>query len=1137
MKKGFFKFTTALILFVFIFNLYGQVALACKQNYDNIKKQGEFLKTSISQITDGQEKMALVYDLEGLKSYKAAHEKLKSVSDVVYKDYSNAISFESDKNFIPSLLQDGIKIDHKGKIPTLNELLSSFETEINNQYVYTCWNTSDKLFEIKRDLSNYAVGLIYSGRCDNETVSLLADATKSFFMADKILCDTTINELENIISSTKDIKVRIKSTAMLKISEKMFENAKKHIKKGQVIPSAILYEITYEKLLETLKMCGFEYSKTMLEDERDSDGDGISDAFELIFGTNPFKADTDGDGLSDGIEFKISKVCSPTDYDTDKDRISDANEDSDNDGLINKKEAELGTDITNKDSDGDGLNDGLEVNVLKTDPLKYDTDEDGLSDGDEYKLGTNPLVPDSDNNGIPDSQEKFKQNKIENFNINISNEKNIVKNVTVNFKATGNAETSTVVENVYNKSISTNVVGRVSYPFDIRTTSIFDEAIVSFNYDENALGDIDTEDLGVLWFDEANRNYVLMDSTVDANNQTISFTTTHFSEYLLINKSIWFDSWRKELNYGRQTDDTGETQYYDIVLAIDSSGSMDWNDPDDLRKVAAKQFIDAFLPEDQGAVVDFDGSADILIHLTKSKDSIKTAIDTIDSSGITNIDAAINTGIDELISSYAKEENQKIIILLTDGEGDYYSSTTQRAINNKIKIYTVGLGSDVDEVLLETIAAATDGIYYQIASSDDLLDAFKRVQDDTIGEGDTTDTDGDGLPDIVEITGFRVITGEIIKTDPYNYDTDGDGLSDGEEVGKLTFATFASTQIPFDSRPYYNMISYPDKKDSDNDGYDDDIDIDPFVYNTPDEQEFIADDMDVDEEIFWSFAWGVVASAVENGLNSANDVATVVNSLFFGTQFASFGYISFSEKKEEMLEFIESKVTCESAYYFGKTVTDTILTVAGVIGTVQGIATMISGGSGVIASVGAEVFSGGTLTPAVAVSVAISLATTAVGAAEAGICFSLAKSAAGNVKKNTSKLMSSFGKKSNSQILRDNMKAKAKINPNFQKEPKYDNDAHHIVPATAKRAKIAREILKKFDIHFNDAENGVFLPSKAGIPEAAPASIHTGRHLNSYIDKITDMLQRANPQNKSDCIKVLDKIREMLLDGTLKLQK
>lgn len=261
-----------------------------------------------------------------------------------------------------------------------------------------------------------------------------------------------------------------------------------------------------------------------------------------------------------------------------------------------------------------------------------------------------------------------------------------------------------------------------------------------------------------------------MDSNIDTENQTISFKTTHFSEYLLINKNIWFNLWRKELSYGRPTDDIGENQYYDIVLAIDSSGSMDWNDPDGLRKVAAKQFIDAFLPEDQGAVVDFDGLANVLIHLTKNKNDIKTAIGTIDSSGSTNINAAINTGIDELLSSNAKEENQKKIILLTDGEGDYYSSTTQRAIDNEIKVYTVGLGSDVDEVLLETIASATEGKYYQIASSEDLLDAFKRVQDDTIGEGDTTDTDGDGLTDIIETTGFRVFTGEIIKTDPYKYE-------------------------------------------------------------------------------------------------------------------------------------------------------------------------------------------------------------------------------------------------------------------------------------------------------------------------------------------------------------------------------
>jgi hypothetical protein len=51
----------------------------------------------------------------------------------------------------------------------------------------------------------------------------------------------------------------------------------------------------------------------------------------------------------------------------------------------------------NPDTDGDGLNDGDEVNVHGTNPLIADTDGDGLGDGDEYLIfGTDPLNPDSD---------------------------------------------------------------------------------------------------------------------------------------------------------------------------------------------------------------------------------------------------------------------------------------------------------------------------------------------------------------------------------------------------------------------------------------------------------------------------------------------------------------------------------------------------------------------------------------------------------------------------------------------------------------------------------------------------------------------------------------------------------------------
>jgi len=50
----------------------------------------------------------------------------------------------------------------------------------------------------------------------------------------------------------------------------------------------------------------------------------------------------------------------------------------------------------NSDSDGDGLNDGEEINMYRTDPLNPDTDGGSVSDLIEVNRGTNPLNPDDD---------------------------------------------------------------------------------------------------------------------------------------------------------------------------------------------------------------------------------------------------------------------------------------------------------------------------------------------------------------------------------------------------------------------------------------------------------------------------------------------------------------------------------------------------------------------------------------------------------------------------------------------------------------------------------------------------------------------------------------------------------------------
>lgn len=64
--------------------------------------------------------------------------------------------------------------------------------------------------------------------------------------------------------------------------------------------------------------------------------------------------------------------------------------DTDGDGLSDVMERSLGLNINNIDTDGDGLFDREEVEVYKTDPKNADTDGDSFSDGDEVKAGYNP---------------------------------------------------------------------------------------------------------------------------------------------------------------------------------------------------------------------------------------------------------------------------------------------------------------------------------------------------------------------------------------------------------------------------------------------------------------------------------------------------------------------------------------------------------------------------------------------------------------------------------------------------------------------------------------------------------------------------------------------------------------------------
>ena len=175
----------------------------------------------------------------------------------------------------------------------------------------------------------------------------------------------------------------------------------------------VIYEPVYfnEALYKFAYKITFSYDSNYIisdEDyEKDTDGDGLIDAFEYLYMTDKENVDTDGDGLSDYIEV-MHLDYNPLSNDTFKDGINDGDRDYDNDKLTNIEEVNYGTELYNVDTDYDTLNDYEEINLHHTNPLSIDTDEDLLIDPDELKLGLDPTNPRTDGVTL-DSERKIEQ--------------------------------------------------------------------------------------------------------------------------------------------------------------------------------------------------------------------------------------------------------------------------------------------------------------------------------------------------------------------------------------------------------------------------------------------------------------------------------------------------------------------------------------------------------------------------------------------------------------------------------------------------------------------------------------------------------------------------------------------------------
>ncbi|MDA1353275.1 MAG: VWA domain-containing protein [bacterium] len=204
------------------------------------------------------------------------------------------------------------------------------------------------------------------------------------------------------------------------------------------------------------------------------------------------------------------------------------------------------------------------------------------------------------------------------------------------------------------------------------------------------------------------------------------------------------------------------TEGIDIMLALDTSGSMSAEDLSPNRFESAKDTIKRFVAKrnaDRLGLVVFGGTAYTQCPLTLDRDVLASLIDQtqlgLGGQG-TAIGSAVATAVSRLRKSDAKS---KIIILLTDGENNAGIIDPLTAANLakelRIKVYVIGVGKEggaripvmhprlgktyqrnpdgsyavtkLDENLLKQIAVHTNGHYFRATDNESLEQIYDEI--------------------------------------------------------------------------------------------------------------------------------------------------------------------------------------------------------------------------------------------------------------------------------------------------------------------------------------------------------------------------------------------------------------------------
>lgn len=211
----------------------------------------------------------------------------------------------------------------------------------------------------------------------------------------------------------------------------------------------------------------------------------------------------------------------------------------------------------------------------------------------------------------------------------------------------------------------------------------------------------------------------------------------------------------------------------DAMLVIDRSGSMGGQPIIDAR-TAASSFVDilddppdgdnpdgTLAGTNQAGLVTYASSATLDQELTQDATALQTAIAAISAGGGTAIHAGIDTAQTELESVRHNPDATPIMLVMTDGRSnfDLAKAAADAAKAAGTVIFSIGLGNNLDEALLEEIASDPVEDHLFIApTGEELIEIFKSIAQ-TVTAPDPAATDAT-VTDTVN-SEFAIVDGSV----------------------------------------------------------------------------------------------------------------------------------------------------------------------------------------------------------------------------------------------------------------------------------------------------------------------------------------------------------------------------------------